>query len=52
MRDLPTEELVSRLHFAEGKEVIVSSTPPNFFDKYFILEAYLESCTKPPTAPQ
>ena len=48
VRDIRTEGIVSQLHLAEGKEVTGSSTPLNFFDKYFIIDAYLESCAKPP----
>ena len=52
VRDLTTEGLVSQLHLAEGKEVIDTPTAATFFDKYFFLDAYLESCVKPPTASQ
>ena len=52
VRDLSTELLVSQLQLVEGKEITETPTPPNFFDKYFILEAYLESCAKPPAISQ
>ena len=50
VRDIRTEETVHRLQLAEGKEAFdTPPTPSNFFDKYFILEAYLESCSELPT---
>ena len=53
VRDPPTEALVSLLQMADGKPTIdTPPTPPNFFDKYFILDAYLESCAKPPIPSQ
>ena len=48
VQDIRTEGIVSQLQLAEGKEVTGSSTPLNFFDKYFIIDTYLESCAKPP----
>ena len=53
VRDITTEALISKVQLAEGKEVIdMPPTPPNFFDKYFFLDAYLESCSELPTPSQ